>query len=90
MSDKPSVTLPGTVEAIIKSPIPNEPNRTQIAVEGADHLYREMRIDSTLRNENGDDVNLKVGAQVEARIEAEASATSREKPYPLHLDFTRR
>jgi hypothetical protein len=90
MSDKPSVTLLGMVEAIIKSRIPNEPDRAQIAVEAADHLYGEMRIDSKLKNENGDDVNLKVGAQVEVTIEAEASATIREKPYPLRLDFTRR
>jgi hypothetical protein len=56
------------VEAIIKSQIPNEPDRAQIAVEGADHPYGEIRIDSTLENENGDDVNLNVGAQVEAAL----------------------
>jgi hypothetical protein len=39
-----------------------------------------MQVDSTLKNENGDDANLKVGAQVEVTIAAEASATSREKP----------
>ena len=31
------------VEAIIKSPIPNEPDQAQIAVDGAGHLYGEIR-----------------------------------------------
>jgi hypothetical protein len=61
MNEKPSAILPGTVEKIIKSPIPNEPEKAQIAVEGADHLYREIRIDNTLTRENGDEVSLKPG-----------------------------
>jgi len=76
MSEKPSATLPGTVEKIIKSPIPNEPEKAQIAVEGADHLYREIRIDNTLTNENGEEVSLKPGAQVEVTVQAEAEATT--------------
>jgi hypothetical protein len=90
MSEKLRVTFPATVGQIIKSPIPNEPDQAQIAVEGADRPYGEMRIDGTLKNENGDDVHLKLGAQVEVTIVAEASATAGEKPYPVHLDFTRR
>ena len=61
MNEKPSAILPGTVERVIKSPIPNEPEKAQIAVEGADHLYREIRIDNTLTRENGDEVSLKTG-----------------------------
>jgi hypothetical protein len=48
MSEKTSLTLPGTVEKIIKSPSPDEPDKAQIAVDGADDLYREIRIDNTL------------------------------------------
>jgi hypothetical protein len=55
MKEKPGAILPGTVEKIIKSPIPNEPEKAQIAVEGADHLYREIRITNTLTSENGDE-----------------------------------
>jgi hypothetical protein len=76
MSEKPSVTLPGTVEKIVHSPIPNEPEKAQIAVEGADDLYREIRIDNTLTNEDGEEVKLKLGAQVEVTVEAEAKATT--------------
>ncbi len=76
MSDKPSTTLPATVEKIIKSPSPSVPEKAQIAVEGADHLYRELRIENTLVDENGDKVNLKQGADVEVTIEAEPEATT--------------
>jgi hypothetical protein len=75
MSEKPSTTLSATVEKIIKPISPREPERAQIAVEGADHLYRELRIENTLTDENGDKVRLKVGAEVEVTIEAEAGAT---------------
>jgi hypothetical protein len=75
MSDKPSATLPATVEKIIKSPSPSVPEKAQIAVEGADHLYRELRIENTLIDENGDKVRLKQGAEVEVTIEAEPGAT---------------
>jgi hypothetical protein len=76
MSDKPSTTLPATVEKIIKSPSPSVPEKAQISVEGGDHLYRELRIDNTLTDENGDKVRLKQGAEVEVTIEAEPGATT--------------
>jgi hypothetical protein len=75
MHEKPSATMPGTVEKIIKSPLPDEPEKAQISVDGADPLYREIRIDNTLTNENGEEVRLKPGAQVEVTVEAEAEAT---------------
>jgi hypothetical protein len=62
---KPSAILPGTVEQIIKFPFPNEPDEAQIAVEGADRLYRQIRIDNALMNKNGEEVSLKPGAQAE-------------------------
>jgi hypothetical protein len=76
MSDKLSTTLPATVEKIIKSPSPNVPEKAQITVEGADHLYRELRIENTLINEDGDTVHLKEGAEVEVTIEAEPEDTT--------------
>jgi hypothetical protein len=77
MSDKPSTTLPATVEKIIKSPSPSEPEKAQIAVEGADDLYRELRIENTLTDEKGEKVGLKPGAEVEVTIEADPKATTR-------------
>lgn len=75
MTDKASTTLPGTVQKIIKSPDPSEPEKAEIAVEGADELYKEIRIDNTLKDENGNEVQLRVGAPVEVTVEAEPEAT---------------
>jgi uncharacterized protein YfaS (alpha-2-macroglobulin family) len=75
MSENASTTLPAVVEKIIKSPHPSVPEKAQIAVEGADHLYREIRIENTLTDENGRKVGLKPGAQVEVTVEAEPEAT---------------
>lgn len=80
MSEKPSSTLPGTVEKIIKSPIPDEPDKAQIAVEGADHLYREIRIENTLTDAEGNEVALKPGAQVDVTVEADPKDTTRKDP----------
>ena len=74
MTEKPSATLPGTVEKIIKSPHPSEPEKAQIAVEGADELYKEIRIVNNLTDENGDEVRLKQGAKVEVTVEASPEA----------------
>jgi hypothetical protein len=72
--EKPKVTLPGTVEKIIPAN-PIAPEKAQIAVEGADHLYREIRVDNTLEDEKGKKVSLKPGAHVDVKIEADKEAT---------------
>jgi hypothetical protein len=68
MSGNLSSTLPGTVSRVIQSPILNEPEKAQIAVEEGDHLFREIRIDNILKNEKGDEVSLKIGARVEVTV----------------------
>jgi len=75
--NKASTTLPGIVEKVIR-PLPQtgEPEKAQIAVEGADHLYREIRVPNTLENENGEKVKLKEGADVDVKIEADVLVTS--------------
>ena len=75
MSENPSTTLPGTVEKIIKSPHPGVPEKAQIAVEAADLLYREIRIENSLTLENGGEVRLKVGVDVEVTVEARPEDT---------------
>lgn len=74
-AEKPSVTLPGTVEKIIPSMSPDSPEKAQIEVEGADELYREIRVENTLQDEDGKAVALKPGAPVEVTIEADIDAT---------------
>lgn len=74
MSAKSSTTLPAIVEKTIK--VPGEPEKAQIAVEGADHLYRELRIENTLTDDDGRKVRLKPGAEIEVTVEAERHATA--------------
>lgn len=73
---KASTTLPGKVEKVIR-PHPNsgEPEKAQIGVEGADHLYREIRVPNHLVDENGQKVKLKEGADVDVKIEADSVVT---------------
>jgi len=75
VAEKPSTTLTGTVEKIIPSPYAGEPEKAQIAVEGADDLYREIRVENTLVTDDGEEVRLKKGAQVEVKIEAGPEST---------------
>jgi uncharacterized cupredoxin-like copper-binding protein len=72
---KPSITLLGVVEKVISSPHPRVPEKAQVAVEQADHMYRELRIENTLEGENGEKVKLKPGAEVEITISADKSDT---------------
>src|SRR5579871_5281837 len=69
--EQPSVTMPGTVDKIIPSPRLNQPEKAQIAVDGADRGYRALRIENTLIDEHGDDVSLKKGAHVEVTVTAQ-------------------
>jgi len=76
VTKKRSKTLPGRVEKIIKPITPGEPEKAQITVEPADHLYRELRVENKLEDENGHEVQLKQGAHVEVKIEADVEATT--------------
>ena len=62
--------MPGTVKKIIRSPRPTKPEKSQIAVDGADDRHRDLRIENTLTDEHGDDVRLKKGAHVEVTVTA--------------------
>jgi hypothetical protein len=73
--EKPAITLPGTVEKIIPSLHPDEPDKAQIAVEGADDLYREIRVENILEDPAGNTVSMKEGTKVEVTIEAEPHET---------------
>jgi hypothetical protein len=68
---KPSTTLRGTVEKIISSAVPSEPDKAQIAIERAELLYKELRIENTLTDASGNEVQLKRSAEVDVTVEAE-------------------
>jgi hypothetical protein len=69
--EKPTVTLPGTVEKIIPAVGNLVPEQAQINIEGAEHLYREVRIENTLQDADGNEVSLKKDAEVEVTIKAD-------------------
>jgi hypothetical protein len=78
---KPTVTLPGTVDKVIPpSRYSGEPEKAEISVEGADPLYQEIRIENTLQDEEGKEVGLTPGAEVEITIEVEPHQTTPKKP----------
>jgi hypothetical protein len=70
-NETPSTTLPGVVQKVIPSPHPSIPEKAGIEIEGADDLYREIRIVNTLTDEHGNKVGLKSGAEVDVTIEAD-------------------
>jgi len=76
MAEKPSVKLPGTVEKIIKPLQPGQPEKVQIEIEGADEMYREIRIENSLTAENGKEVRLKKGAEVDVTVETNREGTN--------------
>ena len=50
---------------IVPSPGPSQTEKAQIAVDGAEHGYRDLRIENALTDEDGNDVRLKKGTHVE-------------------------
>lgn len=76
MTERPSVTLPAKVEKVIEPAETGEPETAQIKVESADPLYREIRIENTLKDSEGKEVCLKQNADVEVTIEADKEQTS--------------
>jgi len=75
--EKPNAAMPAIVEKIIK-PVPysDEPEKAQIAVQGADHYYREIRIENNLTDKKGRKVGLKEGAEVNIIVEADLEDTT--------------
>jgi hypothetical protein len=68
--ERPSITMSGTVDKIIASPRPSQPEQANIIVDAPDKRYRDLRIENTLTDEHGDDVSLKKGAHVEVTFTA--------------------
>jgi len=72
---KVNVTLPGTVEKIIPAIGDDIPEKAEIKIEGADELYREVRIENKVTDAEGNPLALKKGAEVDVTIEAEKKDT---------------
>ena len=71
MSEKPKVTLPGRVEKVI-NPIGDEPEKVQISLEDADPLYKEIRIENSLKDGDGRNIRLRPEDEVDVTVEGDA------------------
>jgi hypothetical protein len=69
-------TLPGSVQKIVKSVYANQAETVEIAIEGAEDLFREIRIENTF-NDDGESVALKQGAHVDVTFEADPKDTGK-------------
>jgi hypothetical protein len=79
---KPKTVKAGRVRKIIKPIHPSLPEKAEIEVHDADHLFRELRIDNALEDEQGQKVKLKEHADVDVVIEADPKATVTESKDP--------
>jgi hypothetical protein len=70
--------VPGTIDKIIPSSRPSQPEKAQIAVKVPDRRKQDLRIENTLTDERGHDVRLKKGAHVEVTVTAEPTAATNE------------
>jgi hypothetical protein len=78
MTEKPSVTLPGKVDKVIK-PFAEEPEKAQISIHDGDPLYREIRIENSLQDTSGNEVRLKEDEEVDVTVEADGDSARPKK-----------
>jgi hypothetical protein len=69
------LTVPGKVQKIIKPAHQGDKEKAEISIQGADELYKEIRVENTLEDDKDNPVKLKQGADVDVVIEAEPDAT---------------
>lgn len=72
---KPETVKPGKVQRIIKPAHRDDVEKAEIEIKGGDHLYKEIRIENTLLDQNDNPVKLKQGAEVEVVVKADPEET---------------
>jgi hypothetical protein len=82
MTGKASVTLPGSVEKVVKSDAPNTLETAQIALEGVGEEKNVITIENTLTDKSPHKVHLHPGAKVEVTVEGDEAAVQPPKPWP--------
>ena len=71
---KKSKELRGSVQKVIKSWTPGQPDKAQIDVHEADDLYREIRIENVLTDDKGNKARLREGERVDVTVEADGDS----------------
>lgn len=64
----------GKVEKIIKPSHPGQKEKAQIDIKGADDLYREIRIDNVLTDDQGKESRLDAGDEVDVTLETKTDS----------------
>jgi hypothetical protein len=82
MTGRAIVTLPGSVEMVVKSDVPNTVETAQIAVEGVGEEKNVITIENTLTDKSAHKVHLHAGAKVEVTVEGDEAAVAPPKPWP--------
>jgi predicted DNA-binding antitoxin AbrB/MazE fold protein len=77
MTKRKRKKMRGKVQRVLKPFLPSELEKVQISVDEAEELYREIRIENVLSDENGEKVQLKPGAEVDVVVEADINATTK-------------
>lgn len=68
--------LHGIVTRIIRPFYNPDAEKAQVDIQDADDLYREIRVDNVVTDDNGEKARLKPGAKVDVIVEADQAATS--------------
>jgi hypothetical protein len=76
--------LRGTVAKVIKPHHPSQPEKAEIDIHDADHLYREIRVDNEFSDGDGEKTSLKPGTEVDVILEADSDAMLKEPPDKGH------
>src|SRR5689334_11045498 len=69
-------TLHGSVKKIIKPVTPSEPEKAEIDIHEGDELFREIRIENVVTDENGKKDKLQQGEDVDLIVEADGGKRS--------------
>ena len=69
--------LHGIVKKVIKPVAFDDPEKAEIIIKEADDLYREIRVENILTDENDEKVSLKPEADVDIVLEADTDATTK-------------
>ena len=77
MSKKKQEKLHGTVKKVIKPKYSSGKEKAEIDIREADDLYREIRVENELTNEEGEKASLKQGANVDIILEADSDSITK-------------
>ena len=66
--------LHGTVDKIIEPTHPSQKEKAQIDIKEADDLYREVRVENVLNDDQGKKKRLEEGEEVDVILEADSDS----------------